>query len=201
MLAGDNFGIELDSGVIYWTTIALGGISGLNVTINGSLPSQSSVNSVIYDYTTTAQQPDVIETAFLRDSTLSDIPLNIMTLQEYDFLPSKASPTYISDPTAIYYEWQLGGGILNTDVAGSADLTKHICLSYMESIQDFNNPLDTPEYPQEYLLPLALGLSKLICPMFVAEWTPLMQENFNTALAIAQKKEPQRETMFFQSRD
>lgn len=196
MTVGDNFGVDLDAGTIYWTKISL--INGLNITITGTIPTTASSGSAIYSYTTTAQQPIVIETAFLRDFLGNDTPLKLMTLQEYDFLPNKASPTYLSDPAAIYYEFQLGNGVLNTDVAGSNDLTKHICMTYMESIQDFNNPNDTPEYPQEWYLPLALGLSKVIASMFGVAWTSLQESTYLTALAIAQRKEPAREILYFQ---
>jgi hypothetical protein len=192
MTAGDHFGIVLDGdSYIYWTTIQ--SILALNVTITGAIPTgtQASFGAGIFNYTTAAQQPDVIETAFLRDFTFNDTPLRLMTLQEYDNLPNKAATlTYVSDPTAVYHEWQLGGSYLFTDVAGSADLTKHIAMTYMEETQVFTNPLDTPEYPYEWLLPLALGLSKLISPMYGAVWTPLMESNFTTALAIAQHKDP-----------
>lgn len=201
MTIGDNFGIVLDSNsYIYWTTIQ--NIVGLNVTIAGTIPTgkQASFGAAIYDFTTIAQQPDVIETAFLRDFQFNDTPLRIMTLQEYDNLPNKAAVlSYVSDPTAIYYEWQLTSSNLFTDVAGAADLTKHIAMTYMEEIQVFTNPLDTPEYPSEWYLPLSLGLSKIIAPMFGAVWTPLMEDNFRTALAVAQHKDPtERSVMYFQ---
>lgn len=199
MSAGDNIGVVLDAGYIYWSTIAIGGISGNNVTINGTLPSQSSVNSVVYNTgATLAQQPLEIRTAFLRDANNSDVLLKLMTSDEYDLLPNKADPVNLADPTAVYYEWMLAQGNLYLDCGGAQDLTKYICITYLEEIQDFNNPADTPEYPQEWYLPLALGTSKLCCPMFRKSWTAEQENNYTMALAIAQKKGPTRETTYFQ---
>lgn len=198
--ANQYIGVVLDSGSIFWSTIL--SVVGTVVTLNTNLTGQSSVNSVIFAYTTIAQQPIVIETAFLRDINNDDTPLNIIrTIGDYDLLPSKTDTQFTSDPTAIYYEFQLSNGVLYTDVAASQDVTKHICMSYLEAIQDFINPTDTPEYPQEWYLALSWGLAKQICPMYGATWTQLMQDNFVSALSIAQRKEPEIVTMFFQPRD
>ena len=200
ILPGDNFGIVIDSNAyIYWSTVLSVGAS--SITITGTIPAgaQASSGAAIYDYTTTAQQPDVIETAFLRDFQSNDTPLRTLILEQYDALPNKAAlNSYVSDPTAIYHEWQLGLSNLFVDVAGAADLTKHIALSYMEETQIFTNPLDTPEYPSEWFLPLALGTSKLIAPMFHGNWTPVHESNLQTALAIAQKKSPIQSAQYFQ---
>ena len=198
MTIGDNFGVDLDAGYIYWTKIQ--NIVGNVITITGAIPSQASSGAAIYDYTVGAQQPLDIETAFLRDSTNSDTPLRVYTIEEYDSLPNKAQKTNLSDPTGIYYEYQNGQGTLYTDVFCS-DGTKHICLSYMEATQDFNNPLDTPYYPQQWYLPLALELSKLCVGMFDAIWTTTHEENRKTALAIAQHKDPEVTRQYFQCRD
>ena len=193
---GDNIGVVLSSGALYWDTVKT--VSGLNVTINGTLPASANSGAVIFDYTNTAQFPEEIETAFLRDITNEDNPLRIMTLQEYDFLPSKNDLTAISDPTGVYWEPQLGSGFLYTDVPGAQDTTKHIGISYMTQTQDFKNPTDTPFYPQQWYLPLALGLAKNICPMYGATWTPLLQDNFTQAFAIARQKMPENSTFYFQ---
>jgi hypothetical protein len=193
-----HIGVALDSGALFWTTIF--SVVGNVVTLNANLPSQAAANAVVFVYITAAQQPIVIETAFLRDINNDDTPLNIIrNVGDYDLLPSKVNTSFISDPTAIYYEFQLTNSTLFTDVAASEDVTKHICMSYLEAIQDFTNPLDTPEYPQEWFLALAWGLAKQICPMYGATWTALMQDNFTSALSIAQRKDPEIVTMFFQS--
>ena len=194
---GDSIGVQLDSGALFWTTVLT--VAGAVVGLTASLPSQSSSGAVVYDYTLTAQQPNVIESAILRDSNYDDIPLRIMrTTQEYDMLPSKADVNYISDPTAIYYEFQLQNSYLYTDVAAAYDVTKYIVLTYLEAIQDFNNPLDTPEYPQEWFLALCWGLAKNIAPMYGAVWSPAMQDAYKEATAIARNKGAEMSALFFE---
>ncbi|MDB5975144.1 MAG: hypothetical protein JWR07_1904 [Nevskia sp.] len=194
--AGDKIGVQLASGTLFWTTIL--SIASLNVTMAANLPSAAASGAFVFTYTTTAQQPDVIETAVLRDGAMNDTPLRMITLQEYDFLPSKANPLFISDPSAIYHEFQLGNSTIFIDCAGAQDVTKHIAMTYMEATQDFVSATDTPSYPQEWYLPLAWGLGKQIAPMFNAPWTQNMEDNYKMALAIAQKKEPERSALFFQ---
>lgn len=189
-------GIELGNDDMFWTTVS--SVSGTTINLAANLPSAVNGNAQVFCYQTPGTQPIVVETAILRDINGNDVPLRLMTTQEYDFLPSKDNNTNVSDPSAIYYEFQLTNSNLFIDVGGAQDVTKHIVLTYMETIQDFNNPNDNPEYPQEWYLPLSWGLSKQICPMFKAAWTPDMESNYTTALAIAQKKDPDRTALFFQ---
>ena len=197
VVAGSFVGIQLDSGALFWTTVS-GAPSGSTITLAATVPSQASSGNNVFSYVVGAQQPLYIETAQLRDENLVDTPLKILTVQDYDMLPNKADPTNLQDPTAIYYENQLGTSYLYTDAGASQDVGKHIVLTYMEPIQDFNNPLDTPYFPQEWYLPLCLGLSKLLSPQYNRVWTPLMQENFVTTLRIAQQKDAERSSMYFQ---
>ena len=196
MAVGYYIGIELDSGNLFWTTIAT--LPSTTMTITLALPSSASATNQIFAFQTIAQQPLFIETATLRDVNNQDTPLKIMTVQAYDYLPNKADPTNLQDPTAIYYENQLGSGNLYTDAGASQDVTKHICLTYQEPVQDFTTSLDTPYFPQEWYLPLCWGLGKLACPQYNRVWTPLMAENFITSLRIAQQKDAETSQLYFQ---
>ena len=194
---GDHIGVQVNAGQdLFWSTVS--NIAGLNITLAANLPYSAATNAMVYDYTTTAQQPLKIETASIRDQYNTDYPMKIMVVGEYDTIPSKTDPTNQGDPSAIYYENQLGYANLFTDVGGASDVTKHICLTYMEEIQVFANPADTPEYPAEWYLPLALGLAKLIAPMFESPWSQIQEDNYKTAIAIAQHKEPENVVSFFQ---
>jgi hypothetical protein len=194
--SGYSIGVELVTGTLQWTTVA--NVVGFTVNLNAPLAAAVSTGAEVYAYQTAAQQPIKIEAAVLRDAQNNDAPLKIMEQPDYDFLSSKTNTTNISDPTAIYYEFQLGNSYLYTDVAAAQDVSKYIVLTYQEPIQDFNNPLDTPEYPSEWFLALCWGLAIQIAPMFRFAVTAEMKNNFDTALAIAQHKDPERVTMFFQ---
>jgi hypothetical protein len=189
-------GIELDSGALQWTTVS--SVVGSTVNLAAALAGQSSSGSQVFCYQTIAQQPVVVETALLRDIQNADTPLRLMTVQDYDFLPNKTSTLNIGDPSAIYYETQLGNSYLYTDVGAAQDVSKHIVLTYLEPVQDILATTDTFAYPQEWYLALAWGLASEITPMFNAQWTAKMEENFKRALSIAQRKDPERVSLYFQ---
>jgi hypothetical protein len=118
-------------------------------------------------------------------------------IQDYANLPSKRDPTNISDPVAIYVEYQLTNSVLYTDCAGAQDPTKHLVIDFLEAAQDFNVSTDNPEYPQEWFLALTWGLSKQAAPMYRTVWTDTMEMNYQEALRIARRKEPEVTTMYF----
>ena len=194
---GYYIGIQLDSGALFWTTVL--NVVGLVVTLNTTLPSQSASGSQVYCYQTIAQQPLSIETVVLRDNQNQDTTLNIMrTVQDYAGLPSKTDVTNISDPTAIYYEFQLTNSWLYTDCGAAQDVTKYIVMSYMEPVQDMVNPNDSFDYCQEAFLALSWGLSKQIAPMYNMPWSQVMESNYTAAVMIAGHKDAEVSTMYFQ---
>lgn len=191
-----NVAIQLDSGALQYTTITT--VVGTTVNLAATLTGTAGLGNTLYAYSTAAQFPLLIETAILRDSENSDTPLKLMTVQDYDYLPNKKDPTNISDPTAILYEPGLNTGTLYTDCGAAQDVSKHIVLTYMETVQDFNYTTDEPYYPQEWYLALVWGLSEQICPMFKSVWSPKQEALKNNALAIARNKGAEISSIFFQ---
>lgn len=192
-----NIGIQLDTGALFWTSVS--SVLGSVVSLNATLTAQSSSGSQVYCYQTAAQQPLSIETVVLRDQQNQDTPLNIMrTVQDYANQPSKTDATNISDPNAIYYEFQLTNSILYTDCGAAQDVTKYLVISYMEPVQDMVNPADNFDYSQECFLAISWGLSKQIAPMYNMPWTQVMESNYQAAVAIAGHKDAEVSTMYFQ---
>jgi hypothetical protein len=189
-------GVELDSGIIYWTTVS--SVVGSVVNLVGALPSQASSGNSAFVYQTAAQVPVHVETALLRDSDQTDTQLKLMTVQSYDYLPNKVDPTNISDPTAIYYERGISSATVYTDCGGAQDVSKHIVITYLEPVQDFNAAGDTPYYPQEWYLALCWGLSEQISPMFKSSWSQKMEQLKNSAIAIARNQGSENTELFFQ---
>ncbi len=201
---GDIIGVQ--GTVDFWWT-AVSNVVGNNITLAAPIVTNSSSGSLVYSYTTSGQRPLAIVTCVLRDSFNQDIPMNRMTLEDYEMLPTKAQPTYQSDPTAFYYESQFtnladnspqGGGRIYLDVGGAQDITKFLHIVYMRPIMDFNNPGDNPEYPQQWYRALCWGLSKEICGMFDATWTKDMEDNKNEAIAFAKEADSETTSLYFQ---
>jgi hypothetical protein len=194
---GDQVGIVLDSNVLFWTTV-LTKISTTGITIATGIPTPASSGSEVFNYTTQAQRPELIETVLLRDASFSDMPMKSITLQDYDQLSYKVQPGSNSDPTYYYYEAQLGNGVFYIDVPGAADTSKHLHISYMEPVQDFVNTTDNPDYPQRWYMALCWGLTKQIAPMFNLPFTKDMQDNLTDSLAIARQPDSDVNNIYFQ---
>lgn len=191
-------GIQLDTGALQWTTVS--GVVSTTISLTDVLTGQASSGAQVYCYQTIAQQPLSIETAVLRDQHNQDTPLSFLrTVQDYANLPNKVDTLNISDPTAIYYEFQLTNSNLYTDCGAAEDVRKYIVMSYMEPVQDMVNPTDNFDYPQEFFLALSWGLSKQIAPMYNMPWTQVMESNYNASVGIAGHKDAEVTTMFFQS--
>ncbi len=204
--AGDYIVVQLDSGDIFSSTILSVNAGAGTVTMNATLPSKASSNAYVWNYTTKAQRPLQIQTCILRDIQNNDTPIDPMTLQEYEALPSKEQVGNLSDPTRIYYESQFatgtsnqGPGVLYIDCYGAQDVTKHLHIVYLRPVQDFNNPGDNPEYPQQWYRALCWGLSKEIAPMFDAEWSQEMGQNLTESLSMAREADGETTAMYFQS--
>lgn len=195
MTNGDHFGVLLQNGSIYWTTATF---SGTTATIPGpGLPSPAIANGFVYDYTAIQIQPLQILTGVLRDSSNTDIPLEPLTLQAYESLPTKADPNTASDPLAYYYERQLGNGNLYLNTY-PADLSKFLHFVFLSPIQDFNEPTDTPDYPQNWYLALSSGLSVICGPAFGRAVSQDIKDMATVSLATARNQDPDTSQLFFQ---
>jgi hypothetical protein len=196
VLAGDFVGVVDSSGDLFWSTVDTVGAS--SIVIADVLVNAVASGAVLFNYTTQQQRPLELATVILRDVNHADIPVNKLTLEEYETLPSKTMPTFLSDPMAAYYESQLGNGVLYLDVGGAQDVTKVLHIVFLRPVQDFDNPLDAPEYPQEWYLALVWGLAKQLAPIFNCVWTKEMGENYDTALAIAKEAPAETTALYFQ---
>ena len=197
---GDNIGIVLDSGALFWTTIS-GAPSGTTITLASGITSAASAGNYIFNYPTSAQaqKPEFIEAIVLHDaSTGVDVPVDFMTMQDYESLPSKNQSGYQTDPQFAYYEPGLTNGTLYTDVYGAIYTYKYLHIVYQVTIQDFNAATDSPDFPQVWYLALAWGLAQQIAPMFNVPFTDDMKLNASTALAMAREADPETTSLYFQ---
>jgi hypothetical protein len=204
--ANDYLVVQLNSGDIYSTTISSVNAGAGTIAIpSPGLPSAAGINNYIWNYTTKGQRPLSIVTAVLRDINNADTPLNQMTLQDYEILPTKAMTTFSGDPTAYYYESQFASGTtinsngqLYLDIGSPNDVTKKIHMVCLKPVMDLTNANDNPEYPQQWYRALCWGLTREVCGMFDSAWTPDMDANYRESVAMARESDVETTSFYFQ---
>jgi hypothetical protein len=212
--AGDFIGVQYVSPAgytdIFWTTVTIAP-TGHTVTIANALTGNASTNGYVWNFTTKGQRPLAVVTSLLRDIYNNDVQQNPLTLEDYEALPTKTMKSFQADPTAYYYESQIGtqanslqitantgAGNYYIDCGGAQDVTKHMHIVFLRPVMDLNNPGDNPEYPQQWYRALCWGLSREICGMFDATWTQDMNANYTEAVTMAREPDSETTTFYFQ---
>ncbi len=182
MLNGDNIGVVLDSGDIFWTTVS-GSPSGSIVTLTSGLTSAAASGNNVYDYTTAILRP--LRLVAARRKLISsgiETPMVRMSRLDYRDLPNKANTGI---PTQFFYD-PLGGAI-NYGIfyiwPAPVDATNLVNFTWYRQIQDFNSAGDTPDFPQEWINALVWNLAAEMAPEF--DLTPT---RFTLLKAQAQQK-------------
>lgn len=98
-------------------------------------------------------------------STNIDIPIRIITKQEYNILGNKTSS---GNPIQVYYEPLNDYGILHvfpvpSTVEQSANI---ITIYYQRPFEDFDASADTPDFPQEWYDAITYGLATRLAPEY-----------------------------------
>lgn len=94
-----------------------------------------------------------------------DIPIRVLTKQEYNILGNKTSS---GNPIQVYYDPQNTYGDLYvfpvpTATEASANT---INIVYQRPFEDFDASTDTPDFPQEWYDPLTYGLATRLAPEY-----------------------------------
>ncbi|HXN95976.1 MAG TPA: hypothetical protein VN879_15840 [Candidatus Acidoferrales bacterium] len=210
---GDYIGVVYGSPAgntdIFWTTVN-GAPTGSTVTLTNALTGPVGANAYVWNYTVKQQRPLGIVTSVLRDIYNNDVQQNPVTLEDYEALPTKTMVANTADPTAYYYESQIGtatnltatptsgNGSYYIDCGGAQDVTKSLHMVFLRPVMDLNNPGDNPEYPQQWYRALCWGGSREICGMFDAVWTEDMQQNYLESVAMAREPDSETTTFYFQ---
>ncbi len=94
-----------------------------------------------------------------------DVPIRIITRQEYNILGNKTST---GNPIQVYYEPLSDYGILHvfpvpSTVEQSANV---IVIYYQRPFEDFDISTDTPDFPQEWYDAITYGLATRLAPEY-----------------------------------
>jgi hypothetical protein len=159
--SGNQIGIQLDDGTIFWTTVN-GAPAGVVVTLANVLTDSARVGLDVFAYDVNIPRPLRVPLA-RRHNIVSklDTPLTPLSRRNFHDLPNKDQPG--GSVNSWWYDPQLVRGILNIwqmpDVV--RDLIK---FTWYKPIYDFNAAADTPDLPQEWILTLMFNLAVTIAP-------------------------------------
>lgn len=116
--------------------------------------------------TVNTPKPLKIIQAFLHNNTTGiDIPMRIITRDEYNRLGNKTST---GQPIQLWYEPQLSTGTLHLfPVPDSYSQTNCVVtIVYQRPFEDFDASADTPDFPQEWYNTLKFGLADMLAPEY-----------------------------------
>lgn len=174
ILNGDQIGVEISGGV-QWTTVN-GSPAGSVVTLTAALTAAVASGARVYAYTASSdriQRPlRIVESniLYVPDSTSQEI--SIVARQDYFNLGSR---TTTGVPNQIYYDPALGTVTADPTVAANwygiiyvyprfTDGKYVVEFTYHRPFEDFDASGDTPDFPQEFYLPLMLELAAILGP-------------------------------------
>jgi hypothetical protein len=151
---GDYIGIELDDGTTQWTTVN-GDPATYIVTLTTALTSAAAINNYVSTYTTKAQRPlEIIEARSVSASD-NEIPLIMISREEYMDLSDKSSNGVV---TQFWYDPQLTNGRLSVWPT-SDDPQNKIKATIKYPIMDMDASGDTGEFPPEWTDAIVLNLA------------------------------------------
>lgn len=156
---GDHIGIELDDNSLQWTTVD-GTPSGTTVTIDDALTDDVNVDAHVYVYTNKAQRPIEIVEARLRNDDDTDVPIEMLSREEYMRMTNKGSD---ANPTGIYYDPQLTAGKLYVYNA-ITDVANRLILTVKYPLQIFDAGDDDPDFPADWTNALIYNLAVELAP-------------------------------------
>lgn len=116
--------------------------------------------------TVNTDKPLRVIQAWNRDSISKvDIPMRIITKQEYSILGNK---TTSGNPIQIYYEPLSDYGNLYVfPTPSTVDATNNqVYITYQRPYEDFNIATDTPDFPQEWYNAVVYGLAVQLAPEY-----------------------------------
>lgn len=166
----DVVGLSLDDGTVQWTTLSSKSGGGA-LTLADNLTAASSSGSTVMSYTSKADEPMRVVEASLRNESLNDRPLGIISRQEWSELSNK---TYDGSVTQVYFDERVDPPVLFTWPETAQDFDV-LVLWVKRIFYSFTSATDNPDFPQEWFLPLSTNLAVACGPKF---GTPATDKNF-----------------------
>jgi len=147
--------IQLSDGTIMRNTSGVGAAN--TIVLGSTLDDDVDVGATVYWYPTAdaANRPMKITQAVRRTKDGTDIPVEVLTLDEYAFLSDKTTDGV---PINIYYRPEVGFTRVRVWPEPSP-ATDYLVLWVQRTLEDFDSATNDPDYPQEWHWFLAIGLA------------------------------------------
>ena len=163
---GDNFGIVLDSGVAFWTTVS-GAPVGNVVTLAAPIPSSASAQNNAFDYATKIVRPLMVPRArqiYYQGGQNGPrlTPMTVMSRKAYMDLPQPLDPGI---STQFFYTPQLVSGEFYA-WPNPQNANFGARLTWYRPLMDLTTPSNTADLPQEWLNGLMWNLALEMAPEF-----------------------------------
>ena len=172
---GDNIGLYQSDGTMLWTT---GTKAANTITLGTNTTADIDDDATVYFFTDKADNPDRVINASLRNDSLNERPIDLMSRTEWSELSNK---TYDGSTTQVFFDLRVSDPSLF--VWPQTSDPRDILILWIKRIrEDFDASGDNPDFPQRWYLPLALNLAVLIGPKFGA---PSTNKNFKTVERLA----------------
>ncbi len=195
MTIGDNFGVVLDSGYVFWSTIA--SIASLNVTLDDVLTDDVTSGAYVYTYTTKISRPEDISAAQCQTSSTTVLPMVIISRDTYFAITIK---TNTGIPNRIFYDKQLTYGTIYLWQSPS-NANYLINFTYQAQLFDFDTPTDDPDFPVEWLNALYLNLAIKLSGFNAisdANFLGMLKQEASEALAEAEGFDRETTSIYFE---
>jgi len=138
-------------------------------------------------------RPLRITSARRQNSAGVEIKVRTVSRDEYMMLPVKSTQAPVLQ---VYYDPQLSSGVVYVWPTGSiGDAT--LILTVKRPIEDFTAAGDTPDFPQELLLPLTYALAVDLAPIFTGSIPPTIKARCDELLINAGMFDSEPESFSF----
>lgn len=151
---GYNIGVAQDDNTILWSTIA--SVSSTTIGLNDALTAAATSGAKVYVYQTAITRPEKVNSCRLRyDDDVTDVPMDQISRETYFNYSNKSSQ---GKPNSYFYDKQLTYGDIYVYPTPD-DATDTVKFTFEKQFFDFSAAIDDPDFPVEWLLPIAVNLA------------------------------------------
>lgn len=180
IVSGQTIGVMLDTGFTWWTTVN-GTPVGNTVVLTAALPSSATAQNYVFVYTTQIQRPlKVPKVRLLYYQGQREIPMTVMSRQEYMDLPNKYQP---GTPTQFFYTPKRDQGEFyvwpNPQQLGATG-AYGARITWYRPLANFISTANTADIPDEWVNALVWNLALELGPGYTI---PELQWNRIVAMA------------------